>query len=119
MTRHRKLIEKLYMGICTIAEYQSIKDPETKRTRQTEVTVLENQPCRLSFKTVSSASEFDNAPTISQVTKLFIAPEIIIKAGSKITVTQDGRTTDYSHSGVPAVYSTHQEIALNLFDGWA
>ena len=50
--------------------------------------------------------------------KLFISPDVLIKAGSKIIVTQHGRTTEYSNSGVPAVYPTHQEIMLTLFEGW-
>lgn len=57
--------------------------------------------------------------TVSQSVKLFISPDIVIKAGSKIIVTQHGRTTEYSNSGVPAVYPTHQEIMLTLFEGWA
>lgn len=48
-----------------------------------------------------------------------IPPDVVIKAGSKIIVTQHGRTTEYSNSGVPAVYPTHQEIMLTLFNGWA
>lgn len=51
--------------------------------------------------------------------KLFISPDVAIKAGSKIIVTQHGRTTEYSNSGVPAVYPTHQEIMLTLFNGGA
>lgn len=117
--RHKKAIEKMYTGLCTIIEYQSVKDPNTKRTKQAEVIVLEKQPCYLSYKTISSASEMDNAPTITQVTKLFIEPKVEIKPGSKLTITQNNRTTDYSSSGFPAVYPTHQEIILKLFEGWA
>ncbi|WP_216629071.1 ABC transporter ATP-binding protein [Cytobacillus massiliigabonensis] len=119
MNSRRKAIEKLYKGVCTIKEFQSVKDPETKRTKQTEVVILKDQPCRLSIKTVSATGERDNAATISQVTKLFIAPEVEIKPGTKIVVTQNQRTTEYSYSGFPAVYPTHQEIVLKLFEGWA
>lgn len=115
----RKAIESRYVGSCNIFEYQSVKDSVTKITSQQEVTVLSNQPCRLSFKTVTSTSDSDGAANITQIVKLFIAPEIIIKPGSKITVTQNGRTTDYENSGKPAVYTHHQEIILELFKGWA
>ena len=42
-----------------------------------------------------------------------------IKGGSKIVVTQNGRTQIFSSSGEAAVYPTHQEIILELFKGWA
>lgn len=109
----------MYKGRCTISEYQSVKDPITKRTTQQEVEVLSDQPCKLSYKTVTVAGESDNVATASQSVKLFIAPELIIKPGSKITVTQNGVTNEYSQSGVPALYTNHQEVILELFKGWA
>lgn len=72
----------------------------------------------VSFETLTSSTG-DPVATVSQSVKLFISPDVVIKAGSKIIVTQHGRTTEYSNSGVPAVYPTHQEIMLTLFEGWA
>ena len=54
------------------------------------------------------------AATISQGVKLFVSSDITIKPGSMLTVTQNGVTTEYTSSGVPAVYPTHQEIMLEL-----
>jgi hypothetical protein len=82
------------------------------------VVVIENQPCRLSFSSNPSATDGDIAE-INQTVKLFFAPEIKVKEGSKIIVTQNGVTTEYKQSGTPAVYSCHQEIFLELFKGWA
>lgn len=111
-------VEKLYKGKCTVTEYQDVKDPITKVTRKQEVVVLTEQPCRLSFSSAPAAS-VDDAPAITQSIKLFISPSVEIKPGSKVTVTQNNVTTEYSRSGFPAVYSTHQEIVLDLFKGWA
>lgn len=61
----------------------------------------------------------DTAAKLTQGTKLFIAPEIKIKPGSKIIVEQNGTTTEYSASGEPAVYFSHSEYMLELFKGWA
>ena len=115
----RKAIESLYKGICTIYEYQSVKDPITKVTKHQEVPVLENQPCRLSFERVTPVNQTDTVGVVTQTIKLFLAPEIEVKPGSKIFVTQNGRSTAYRDSGEPAVYESHQEIRLVLFDGWA
>ena len=81
--------------------------------------VLEGQPCRLSFKQSNPAQQTESAASIAQVIKLFLAPEATVRPGSKVTVSQDGVTADYKCSGVPAVYSTHQEIVLELFERWA
>lgn len=119
MVKARKAIEAMYEGTCTITEYQKVKN-EDKSTGFKDVVVLEGQPCRLSFKTINQTNQNDNgAASMAQVTKLFIAPEIQVKAGSKITVTQNGVVTEYKNSGKPAVYTTHQEIVLILFDRWS
>lgn len=119
MVKARKAIESLYDSVATVIEYQPVKDPTTKRTTQREMSVLENQPCRVSFKAVSQAKGSEMATAAPQVIKLFLAPELVIKPGSKISVTRKGVTTDYKNSGQPAIYETHQEIILELFKGWA
>jgi hypothetical protein len=119
VSAQRKAIESMYKGKCSISEYQSFKDPITKITSPQEVSVLTDQTCRLSFKTINSISNSDGAAIVTQSVTLFIAPEISIKPGSKITVTQNGITADYESSGKPAMYSNHQEIPLELFKGWA
>lgn len=115
----RKAVESTYNGVVTVTEHQRVKDEVTKLTEEKDVPVLENQPCKLSFKTLKAAVQSDSAAAIAQTTKLFVSPDVSIKAGSKITVTQAGVTTDYTCSGVPAVYPTHQEIVLDLFEDWA
>lgn len=118
MIRAKKAIESLYNGKCTVIEYQTYKDPITKRTTSKEVMVLENQPCRLSYKTIAKTTE-GNASELVQVTKLFLDPSIIVNEGSKIVVTQNNRIVAYKNSGVPAIYTNHQEIILELFERWS
>lgn len=115
----RKAIEATYFGSLNVTEQRKGKDEKSKLTKTELVVVLENQPCKLSFEPVKTAAISDTAAAVTQITKLFVSPDISIKPGSKITVTQDGITTDYTHSGVPAVYPTHQEILLELFERWA
>lgn len=115
----RKAIEVTYFGTLTVTERKKEKDERSKLTKDVEVVVLENQPCKLSFEKLQTAIQSDSAATITQVTKLFVSPDISINAGSKITVSQDNVTADYTCSGVPAIYPTHQEIILELFKGFA
>lgn len=115
----RKAVESLYVGTCTITEHQKVKR-ENKSTGFEDVVVLENQPCRISFQSTNTTSANENgASAVIQTVKLFIAPEVKIKPGSKITVTQNDVTTEYKNSGEPAFYNTHQVIILELFKGWS
>lgn len=115
----KKAIESTYEGVCDIVEYGSVRDKKSKITRQEEITVLQNQPCKLSFEKIAASVQTDTGAAVSQGVKLFIAPEIEVKCGSKIVVTQNGVTNAYSASGQPAVYSSHQEIMLELWKEWA
>lgn len=115
----RKAIESLYTGLCTITEHRQILDESTKQTKFQDVDIIINQPCRLSFSSINPTINETGASSVSQAVKLFIAPEINIPAGCKITVTQNNNTTAYKQSGEPAVYSSHKEIKLELFVKWA
>jgi hypothetical protein len=113
----RKALEKGYIGKFTVTEHKKVTKPN-HTTGFSDVDVLIDQPCRLSFSSSPSISG-GSVPAISQTVKLFFAPEITVKEGSKITVTQNGVTTAYKQSGTEAVYSTHKEIILELWDRWA
>lgn len=115
----KKAMESLYDGVCTITEYQDAKDPATKRVTQGENITLSDQPCHVSVKSIPAAKQTDAGASINQVVKLFIAPDLKIEPGSKITVVQQGRTSEYQSSGIPAVYATHQEIELESLKEWA
>ncbi|HGS9151501.1 TPA: hypothetical protein ACMVLN_003562 [Clostridioides difficile] len=110
MNKTRKAIEMLYRDKCTIVEYQPVKDPVTKRTNNKEVVVLENQPCKLSYKNITSTTD-GKVAKLEQTIKLFISPNINIKAGSKLIINDK----EYVKSGESAMYPNHQEIILELF----
>ena len=110
MDKTRKAIEMMYRDKCTIVEYQPIKDPITKRTNNKEIVVLENQSCKLSYKNIVSATD-GKVAKLEQTIKLFISPDIEIKAGSKLIINDK----EYVRSGESAIYPNHQEIILELF----
>lgn len=115
---HRKAVENTYEGTCRVYEQQSFKDPVTKVTAFKEIPVQENLPCRLSFSGALSATGTETVTNVSQTIKLFLNPETAVRPGSKIEVTQLGRTEVYGQSGKAAVYSSHQEIILELWKGY-
>ena len=119
VVKARKAIESLYDGTCTITEYKKVQKAN-KSMAFKEVVVLNEQPCKLSFQTTNSTSQTETgASALTQTVKVFLAPEIKVKPGSKLTITQNQVVTDYTNSGEPAYYRTHQEIMLELFKGWS
>ena len=115
MNAVRKALESMYTDKLTVTEYQKVTDSITHVTESKGVQTLVDIPCRLSFQTVTSVDQ-DKVPFQTQIVKLFLAPEVVINPGSKITVQHAGVTTDYMQSGKPAVHTNHQEIVLELFD---
>ena len=118
MVKIRKAKESMYIGVLSVVEYRKVKN-EDKTTGFEEVIVLENEPCKLSFKNVTSTSDTQSFSVWAQSISLILSPDVIIRAGSKIIVNQNGITQEYKNSGEAAVYTTHQEIILELFKGWS
>lgn len=117
----RTALERLWQDRCSIFIHKEVTDPDTHLTDFQDSPLLENQPCKLSFETLTSTGG-DEVATIQQVVKLFISPDVRIPAGCKIVVTRPNeteRTFTYTRSGEPGVFSNHQEIMLEPFRGWA
>ena len=109
-------LKSLWIGKCTIYEYEDITDPFTHQTTQREVAVLEDEPCRLSYNREQATNIQNGAAVVSQSITLFIRPDLVINPGSVIEITQHGYTVKYKGSGMSAVYTNHQEITLELYD---
>ena len=113
-------IKSLWRGKCTVTvRNNDTTDENTGRVVVGEVDTYTDEPCRISFDTVNATQPENNAANIVQSITLFIDRAVVIPEGSKITVTQNGVTAVYEKSGKPAVYSTHQEIPLEILKGWA
>lgn len=115
----KKALMLLYEDTCTIYANVPVLDEATGITEYLETALHENVPCRISFGGAAAAAADELAPEIQQQITLFLAPEVDVPAGCKISVTREGKTVDYSRSGEPSVYKTHQEIKLELFERYA
>ena len=90
---YQDALRRLWDGLCDVYVLETAVNKANGRDEPTEVQKLHGEPCRLSFSSISSTTEQDSAPLIQQSVKLFISKTAEIPAGSKIVVTQEGRTT--------------------------
>lgn len=111
-------IHSLWTDRCTVYTRQKKTDGSSHLTDFSEAVLFADEPCRLSFSSISAADGSPVAATAQSV-KLFISSELDIPAGCRIAVTRGDRELVFEGSGVPAVYSAHQEIPLKLWKGWA
>ncbi len=107
----QKYIEKLYDGVCTIIEYEQ---QEGVINNTIEVVKQKNVSCRLSYESVKNVERTEKASNDNQIIKLFLSPNVDIKEGSKVIVTQEKETNSYICAGKPLVYGSHKEIVLEL-----
>ena len=119
MVNYEMALRSLWIGRATVKVWEGTLDPATGRTEPREKVLLREEPCRISFSASPSTEPREGAAAVAQTVTLYIAPDIGIPEGSKITVTQNGVTGEYERSGRAAVYSRHQEITLALWKGWA
>lgn len=115
MVNNEKILERLYTDNCIIYEFEKIRNPETKRTTNELVKKHENIPCRISFKNITSSENNDTHSNLSQLIVLFINPKITIKEGSIIEVIRQDKKMKFECSGIPAIYSSHQEVVLKNY----
>lgn len=115
----REQVEMLYEDCCTVYERQDVIDKETKVSKKEPIAVLKDEPCRLSFTTLEATEQANPAAEKKQVVKLFLRPEVEIKEGCKIDIVHQGKMFEYARSGIPAMYTSHQEIVLKSFERWA
>lgn len=121
VSAQRKALERLWKDRCSIFHMEEVTDPVTHLTDFEEKPLLQDQPCKLSFETLSSTGG-DELPTVAQSVKLFLSSDVVIPAGSKIVVTRagsPGRTFTFAKSGEAGVFTNHQEINLTLWKGYA
>lgn len=112
----KKHLESMWIDECTIKQFQEFTDDVTHITDFAETVICENEPCKLSHESHPVTGE-GVAPGRVLTVKLFLSPALSIPAGSIIEVTtHTGRTEVFKSSGVPAVYTNHQEINLEVQD---
>ena len=117
-------LRRFWTDHCDVFVRESARDAGTGRDVFTERRIYADLPCRvsfrLSFETVNGVRDVgDAAVSAGQAVKLFLAPEVVVPAGSKIVVRRRGHEMTFIRSGVPAVFEGHQEVRMERFTQWA
>ena len=76
--------------------------------------LVEDQPCRISKKTLSTVSTDEGKGTADYAISLYCAPELDVPVGSRITVTDpNGNIRKYRRTSESFnSYRTHQEMLI-------
>lgn len=119
MVDSKNVLKRLWTDTCMVKNLIEVEDKKDHSTSTEEVIVLENEPCKLSFQTISANSEDETKAKLVQKAKLFLSNEVEIKPGSRIEIRRGGRQFSYSSSGLPAIFSSHQEIILEQKEMYA
>ena len=119
LERYKAAVQRLWTGKATVTVREGVLNEANGRTEPVERVLVEGAACRISHKTVTATEPSEEAAKTVQTVTLYIDPSVDIPEGSKITVTQNKVTSDYERSGTQAVYTVHQEVPLELWEGWA
>lgn len=114
----KDILKRLWLDTCNVYIQEKVKNEITKRTEFVEILIIENEPCKLSFNSITSADNSNNVSSVNQSITIFIDNELKIPSGSKIVVTRQNQNFIYKQSGQPRLFTNHQEIKLELFEGW-
>lgn len=109
----RKAVESLYDCTCNIkGGKEKIKDPITKETKLVTKTKYRDIKCKISKQSLSKNTQTDIVNQIVYELKLFICPELDIKQGDVVEVTNKFREKETYKAGEGFKYNTHQEVIL-------
>jgi len=114
LSKEKKAIETTYFDVMDIFELKDIT--VRNRTRQELTKVYENIPCALSKRNPTNVYMNNEYGNMDYTYELFTSPNIIIKAGSIVKVTQQGKVYELENLGEPMLYPTHQEIICQRKD---
>lgn len=108
----KQAVASLYTGRATVYTAGYVKNEHGAQERSWSA-VYTDIPCRLSFDRKVPNDQDTTGLVIQDITML-CDPSYEIPPGSKIDITQNGRTRTYECSGPSAVYESHQEVELTV-----
>ena len=103
----------------SVYEFEEVTNEDKSTTHEFVMTSINDEPCKLSYSRILQLDETDTVVKKRQVVKLFCDEKLAIKPGSKISVTRGNEILEFAQSGLPGVFSSHQEFFLVPWDSYA
>jgi len=118
---YERAIKSLWKDNATIYVRESYTDEETALEKQREISVLDDEPCRIVYVSSPTTGDDRGAPAKAQTIKLLIDRNAELPLGSKISVLREDtdEPEEYRNAGMAGIYSVHKEITLEVWKGWA
>lgn len=114
LKKKRKAIRSLWCDRLTVIEKEPITDDRTHLTEFEDITVLENEPCRIISQTTDSTTEGEPAKRTKTI-NVILDEEVEIKPGSLVRVKNiKGRVYEGKRSGEPVNKSDSQTITVEI-----
>ncbi len=114
-----KVIASTFDSLATVFERRYIENSLPQREEMVEI--YKDIPCAVSR--TRSGAKYGNQPVLQELypklsyeTKLFLPPDLDIKAGSFIKVKTLNEERNYISSGEAIRYKSHQEILISRED---
>lgn len=103
----REAIESTYYD--SFSSFRKVNRKNGAITVQSEEKILENKPCALSHGSGKALVMPNGLGQTEEIYTLFHAPDLDVKPGDKITVTNPGGQTFNCVAGKPFAYASHAE----------
>ena len=123
---HKRALRALWTDRCTVFVREGSRDDKTGVTVFSERKALEGVPCRLSYKLTSRAlmpAGEGQAAALEQSVRLFLDRDTVIPPGARLEIYRGGDDKAaplvFGRSGLPGLYTDHQELRLERWKGWA
>lgn len=106
-------LKSLWTGKCTVTQSVPTESSDFI-TRESGKVIYKDLPCRLSYHTSYPGDMGDGVTRLAQEITVFLDKTVSVPAGCRLVITQNGVTNKFKASGHPRVFSSHQEIRLEL-----
>lgn len=117
----KRVLEPFYKDKCTVYEKEAVTGDGL--TEFTEKVKYKDIPCRVSVKSYlfgeSTGYEADDMLNVTKKVKLFFQPGYEILPGSRLEIESCGKKRIYAKSGEISLYSTHNEVMVELWKNYA
>lgn len=121
LEKAKDIFESIFDISVDAYEYEEYTEGNVTKFRENKY--ISGMKCGISYRDKAlmgddAGADGDIYMGVSKEMKLYLPVDVELKKGSKIILNLNGKEVCYKNSGEPAVYKTHQEVGIKLWDRW-